>query len=145
METSETIETASVDETFAFGRQLASRLRRGDCVALIGDLGAGKTALTRGVAAGLGLTQPNLVSSPTFVLVQEYNTATVPVFHIDLYRMKQPELELPSLGLDEMLNEGIVLIEWANRAPTALPRRHWRVEITAIGETSRQIMVTPPA
>jgi len=59
--------------------------------------------------------------------------------------MKQPELELPSLGLDEMLQEGIVLIEWANRAPHALPRRHWRVEITATGQTSRRIEVTLPA
>jgi len=143
METTETIETASVDETFAFGRRLASRLRRGDCVGLIGDLGAGKTALTRGVAAGLGLTQANLVSSPTFVLVQEY-PARVRVFHIDLYRMKHPELELPSLGLDEMLHEGIVLIEWADRAPNALPRRHWRVEIVATGQTSRRIEITPP-
>ncbi|MCL2701211.1 MAG: tRNA (adenosine(37)-N6)-threonylcarbamoyltransferase complex ATPase subunit type 1 TsaE [Phycisphaerae bacterium] len=144
METIETIETTSVDETFAFGRHLASRLRRGDCVALIGDLGAGKTALTRGIAAGLGLTQANMVSSPTFVLVQEY-PARVRIFHIDLYRMKQPELELPSLGLDEMLQEGIVLIEWADRAPTALPRRHWHVEIAATGQTSRQIEVTPLA
>ena len=140
----ETIETTSLEETFAFGKQLASRLRRGDCVALIGDLGAGKTALTRGVAIGLGLTQENMVSSPTFVLVQEY-PARVPVFHIDLYRMKQPELELPSLGLDEMLQEGVVLIEWADRAPVALPRRHWRVEIAAIGPTARRIEVTAPA
>ena len=110
---------------------------------MIGDLGAGKTALTRGVAMGLGLTRENLVSSPTFVLVQEY-PASVLVFHIDLYRMKQPELELPALGLDEMLQEGIVLIEWADRAPNALPRRRWRVDIVATGQTGRQIVVTPP-
>jgi len=139
----ETIETASVEETYFVGRQLASRLRCGDCIALIGDLGAGKTALTRGVAMGLGLTRENLVSSPTFVLVQEY-PASVLVFHIDLYRMKQPELELPALGLDEMLQEGIVLIEWADRAPNALPRRRWRVDIVATGQTGRQIVVTPP-
>lgn len=140
----ETTETTTVEETYAFGRQLASRLRRGDCIALIGDLGAGKTALTRGIALGLGLQQEKMVSSPTFVLVQEY-PARLPVFHIDLYRMKQPELELPALGLDEMLQEGVVLIEWADRAPHALPRRRWEVRITAVGATARRIEVSSPS
>jgi len=139
----EIVETVTLDETYAFGRHLAARLRRGDCVALIGDLGAGKTALTRGIALGLGLQQEKMVSSPTFVLVQEY-PAAVPVFHIDLYRIKQPELELPALGLDEMLQDGIVLIEWADRAMSAMPRRHWEVRITAVGATARRIEVTPP-
>lgn len=135
------VETGTLDETYSFGRQFAARLRRGDCVALIGELGAGKTALTRGIALGLGLEQEKMVSSPTFVLVQEY-PAAVPVFHIDLYRMKQPELELPALGLDEMLEDGVVLIEWADRAPAALPRRRWEVRITAVGETARRIEIS---
>ncbi len=112
----ETVQTSSVEETLDFGRRFAERLKVGDCVALIGQLGAGKTALARGIAMGLGLSDERIVSSPTFVLVQEYPTRPK-LFHIDLYRLSQPEIELADLGLDEMLAEGIVLIEWADRAP----------------------------
>ena len=139
----EVYETNSVQETYAFGRDFAGRLRRGDCIALIGDLGAGKTALVRGIALGLELADERMVSSPTFVLVQEY-PCRPPVFHIDLYRMSQPQLELPHLGVDEMLQDGIVLIEWADRATDALPRNRWEVRITATGQSSRSIEVQPP-
>lgn len=136
----EVVQTNSVEETLAFGRAFAARLRRGDCVALVGDLGAGKTALARGIALGLGLKEEKLVSSPTFVLVQEYPTEPR-LFHIDLYRLAHPELELADLGLDEMLQDGIVLIEWADRATKALPRRRWEVNIEAEGEFSRRIQI----
>ena len=129
----ETVQTSSVEETLDFGRRFAERLKVGDCVALIGQLGAGKTALARGIAMGLGLSDERIVSSPTFVLVQEYPTRPK-LFHIDLYRLSQPEIELADLGLDEMLAEGIVLIEWADRAPIALPRNRWEVQVTHTGE-----------
>ncbi len=136
----ETIETTSLEETYAFGRRFARRLKAGDCVALIGELGAGKTALARGIAIGLGLADQRMVSSPTFVLVQEYPTQPK-LFHIDLYRLRQPEIELADLGLEEMLAEGIVLIEWADRAKDALPKKRWEIQIKSIGARNREFSV----
>jgi tRNA threonylcarbamoyladenosine biosynthesis protein TsaE len=137
----ETHETNSPDETQAFGRHFAERLSVGDCVALVGGLGAGKTALTRGIAAGLGLEDTRLVSSPTYVLVQEY-IGKMPIFHLDLYRMVDPGAELADLGLEEMLEEGVTLIEWSDRAETALPTNRWEITIEITAESSRRFTVT---
>ena len=157
----ETFETRSVRGTEALGREFASRLGVGDCVALIGPLGAGKTAFVRGVAAGMGVEDRRLVSSPTFVLVQEY-PGRVPVYHIDLYRLGPPDAvgregpsptaaaetarmiagELAGLGLDEMLSRGVVLIEWADRAGDALPRPRWRIEIEHARPQRRRFKIT---
>ena len=137
----EVFETHSPSGTLALGRKIAQRLSIGDCVALIGELGAGKTALVRGLAVGLGLKEPNVVSSPTFVLVQEY-PADVPVYHMDLYRLSDPQSELPMLGLAEMLASGVVLVEWADRAPQALPARRWQIHISHTGPHSRRFELT---
>lgn len=134
----EIFRTRSFRATVELGRQLAGRLGRGDCVALVGDLGAGKTALARGLALGLGLADPRRVSSPTFVLVQEY-ACRVPVYHIDLYRLADAARELPSLGLAEMLQAGIVLIEWADRAADALPKPRWEIRLAHTGPRSRKV------
>lgn len=136
----ETIDTRSVRGTEAFGRQFARRLGVGDCVALIGGLGAGKTVFVRGVAQGLGLADGRMVSSPTFVLVHEYPAETT-VFHLDLYRLSAPEAELAELGLAEMLGQGVVLIEWADRAAGALPRPRWQINVSLTGEHSRRFEV----
>ena len=145
MATLETFETRSARGTVGFGRRFARRLGVGDCVALVGELGAGKTVLVRGIAAGLGLDE-RLVSSPTFVLVREY----VPVYHIDLYRLGPPaggdasagaSAELAGLGIEEMLADGVVLIEWADRARDALPSPHWRIEITPTAPRARRFDV----
>lgn len=130
----------SPEQTLAVGRQIAQRLDRGDCVELVGPLGAGKTCLTRGLATGLGLADPRLVSSPTFVLVHEY-VGRLPIYHLDLYRLDAPDAELIDLGLDEMLDDGVVLIEWADRAGEALPRPRWRVELAITGESDREVAV----
>ncbi len=119
------------------GKRLAERFGVGDCVALLGDLGAGKTVLVRGIAAGLGLADERLVSSPTYVLVQEY-AGRVRLYHVDLYRLTAAEDELADLGVEEMLADGVVVIEWADRAENALPRPHWRITIKPTGPTSRQ-------
>ena len=137
----ETHETHSPDETLAFGLRFAERLSVGDCIALVGQLGAGKTALVRGLAEGLGLEDTRLVSSPTYVLVQEYPGRT-PIFHIDLYRMVDPQAELADLGLEEMLEEGVTLIEWADRAATALPTNRWEIAIEITAESSRKFTVS---
>ena len=135
----ETFKTRSVADTEALGRQLAGRLGRGDLVALEGQLGAGKTVLVRGLAQGLGLADGRDVSSPTYVLVQEY-AGSVPIFHIDLYRLAEPKGQLADLGLEEMLQAGVVLIEWASKAESDLPRPFWRIVIELTGKTGRKII-----
>lgn len=136
----ETFTTSSAAGTAKLGRALARRLGVGDCVALTGDLGAGKTALVRGIAAGLGLADERMVSSPTYVLVQEY-PASVPVYHLDLYRMTSPEAELGELGVEEMLADGVMLVEWADRAPAALPRPRWEITIAITSRSGRRFTV----
>ena len=132
-------ETNSPGETHELGMDLADSLCPGHCIALCGNLGAGKTTLVRGITEGLG-GDVNLVSSPTYVLVQEYplpDPAGCFIFHIDLFRMGAPEAELSDLGIDEMLENGIVVIEWAERAGTALPRPRLEISIEATGPESR--------
>jgi tRNA threonylcarbamoyladenosine biosynthesis protein TsaE len=101
-------------ETEAVGEALASRLAPGARVLLYGELGAGKTAFVRGLAAGLGI-DPDDVSSPTFTLVQEYRGGRLPLFHVDLYRLAAGEVD--DLGLDAQAADGVLAIEWAERMP----------------------------
>lgn len=104
--------TSSEDETIELGRQLARELPRHGVVLLIGDLGAGKTTLTKGIVEGLGVTSREEVTSPTFTLIHEYGDS---VYHIDLYRL-ETQREVAGLGLDEMIdNGGLLLIEWGER------------------------------
>ena len=136
----EVFETRSVKGTVALGRRLAERLTAGDCVALAGELGAGKTVLVRGIAAGLSVADERIVSSPTFVLVQEY-AGRVPIYHVDLYRLRDPTAELAELGLSEMLAEGVAVIEWADRAGEALPRPRWEIRVEITGRRARKFHV----
>jgi len=134
-----TYETNSPEETHKLGAQLGTSLKTGDCIALIGDLGAGKTAFVRGLAEGLGC-DVRLVSSPTYVLVQEYSSPDdehVPLYHLDLYRLGDPVEEFDDLGVDEMLSNGVVVIEWADRAAPVLPRPYTQISIDIDGQTSR--------
>ena len=119
--------STSEQETVEAGRALAATLRTGDVVLLSGDLGAGKTAFVRGLALGLGAA-PDDVSSPTFTLVQEYRNGRLPLYHVDLYRLTPAETS--DLGLDELMDEGIMAIEWAERlpAPPAPPRIEVRID-----------------
>ena len=135
-----TYETNSPEETYALGRQLAGQVVLGDCISLIGDLGAGKTAFVRGLAEGLGA-DVHLVSSPTYVLVQEYPAAEMSLYHLDLYRMVDPQAELGDLGLDEMLANGVAVIEWADRAADALPISRTEIFIEITGPQSRKFSV----
>jgi tRNA threonylcarbamoyladenosine biosynthesis protein TsaE len=126
--------------TEAFGRRLGRLLFPGAVVGLVGPLGAGKTYLTRAVAEGLGITDSRAVSSPTFVLIQEYR-ARLPVYHFDAYRLRG-EGEFFDLGAHEYLEGGgVCLIEWADRVPGCLPAEHLRVELTVTGEASRRAVV----
>ncbi len=109
----------SVSETEALGEALAKHLSAGDVIAYLGDLGAGKTAFTRGLARGLGCT--GRVTSPTFTIVNEYEGA-IPLFHFDMYRLSDAD-ELFDIGWDDYLNRGgICAVEWSERITEELPR-----------------------
>src|SRR6267142_605092 len=107
------IDVQNLAETEAFGRRLAQHLFPGAVVALIGPLGAGKTNLVRAIAIGLGIANPAVVNSPTFVLIQEYD-ARLPIYHFDAYRL-QNEMQFADLGVHEYFDGvGVCLIEWAD-------------------------------
>lgn len=113
------ITTHSESETAGVGRDLSARLLAGSVVLLFGDLGAGKTAFVRGLAEGLGAS-PDDVSSPTFALMQEYRSGRLPLLHVDLYRLNDPR-EIDDLGLEELGEDAVVAIEWAERLPRPIP------------------------
>ncbi len=124
------------------GRRLGSRLSRGDAVLLVGDLGAGKTAFTRGLAEGLGIPS-DAVSSPTFTLVQEYRGGRVPLYHVDLYRLNDAR-EIDDLGLDELAADGVLAIEWAEKLPRPITGAHV-VRIEHEEGDGRRVAVETPA
>jgi hydroxypyruvate reductase len=127
--------STSETETERLAEHLARSLEPGTVVALVGNLGAGKTRLVRGVALALGVDR-QAIASPTFVLVHEY-AGRLPIYHFDTYRLKKPG-DFLDLGADEYLNsEGVCFIEWADRVRDFLPADHLRIEIAATGETTR--------
>lgn len=112
------ITTHSADETQALGQKLASRLALGDVIAYFGDLGAGKTAFTRGLAQGLGITDP--VTSPTYTIVNEYLSGRIPLFHFDMYRLSSSD-ELFDIGWEDYLSRGgVCAVEWSENVEDAL-------------------------
>ena len=139
------VQTDSPEETRALGTRLARSLTPGTCVALYGDLGSGKTCLAQGVCGGLGVSEP--VTSPTFILVNEYSGRTsqgvvLPVFHFDLYRLAGPD-ELADMGWDDYLaRDGILLIEWADRAEGLLPSEAVTIAIESPTEGHRQFNIS---
>jgi tRNA threonylcarbamoyladenosine biosynthesis protein TsaE len=136
------LEIPDLVATEAFGRRLGGLLFPGAVVALVGRLGAGKTHLTRAVAEGLGVNNPAAVTSPTFVLIQEY-PARLPVYHFDAYRLSGPR-EFAELGVDEYFSgDGVCLIEWADKVEATLPVEHLRVEIHVVDENRREFRLDP--
>ena len=129
-------QTRSEEETIQLGRDLAARLPSRAVVLLIGNLGAGKTTLAKGIVSGLGAAEPNDVTSPTFTLIHEYSPN---VYHIDLYRL-DTAAELATLGLDEIFDrDAVVLIEWGERFPKQMPLDRIEIHIAATGENARTI------
>ncbi|HTU17064.1 MAG TPA: tRNA (adenosine(37)-N6)-threonylcarbamoyltransferase complex ATPase subunit type 1 TsaE [Gemmataceae bacterium] len=126
--------------TQAFGRQLGQRLWPGSVVALVGELGAGKTQLARAIAEGIGIPDSRVVTSPTFVLVQEY-AARLPIYHFDAYRLHR-EAEFADLGVHEYFEgEGVCLVEWADRVSGCLPAEHLHIALSVTGPTSRRAVI----
>ena len=127
----------SAQQTTQIGRKLGGLLQPGDVIALVGDLGAGKTCLTRGVAEGIGA-NPDIVTSPTFVLINEYQ-GRIPLYHFDAYRLHGAD-DMLALGSDEYFaGSGVCLVEWADRVEDALPDEYLRITIEITGPSGRAI------
>jgi len=123
------------EETARFAHELAQKLSSGDVLALEGDLGAGKTAFTKGLAKGLGVTR--MVNSPTFTIIKEY-MGRLPLYHMDVYRISLEEAD--ELGLDEYFyGTGVSLVEWSSIIPELLPEEHLHIQIETIGPEDRKI------
>ena len=131
-----TIHTNSIEETLSLGEKLGARLAAGDVIALFGDLGAGKTTLTKGIAQGMNLSDD--IHSPTFTLIHEHPGA-IPLYHIDLYRLAHEE-EVEGIGIEEYIyGDGVTIIEWADRMKTMLPEGRLDIELKMRGDTEREM------
>jgi tRNA threonylcarbamoyladenosine biosynthesis protein TsaE len=127
------IETHSEEETIELGRRIARELPSRAVVLLVGNLGAGKTTLAKGIVNGLGAAEPEDVASPTFTLIHEYGGGRV--YHVDLYRLDTPA-QVATLGLDEIFDrEAVVLIEWGERFPQLMPPDAIRIELRSRGDS----------
>jgi tRNA threonylcarbamoyladenosine biosynthesis protein TsaE len=134
-----TYRTASEAETIALGERLAGELPPRGVVLLIGNLGAGKTTLAKGIVQGLGAAPAEEVSSPTFPLIHEYGAGRV--YHVDLYRLDEPR-QVATLGLDEIFErDGLVLIEWGERFPRLLPADRTEIRMRTLADDEREIAV----
>jgi tRNA threonylcarbamoyladenosine biosynthesis protein TsaE len=130
----------SVEETIACGERLARRLRAGDVVALTGDLGSGKTVLTKGIAKGLGVKDVRYVNSPTFVIVKEYR-GRLKLYHFDLYRLDHTSV-IDSENFEEYFySDGVTVVEWAEKIRRLLPKRRVEVSLSVAGEGKREIVI----
>lgn len=135
--------THSADETRALAETLGRAALPGDVLCLRGDLGAGKTTWTQGLARGLGVPQSEPVNSPTFTLLSEHRTARVPLFHFDVYRLEDSR-GLYDLAWDEYLDEGgVVVVEWADKIADALPDNRLDIAIVSDGGEGRALTFTP--
>jgi tRNA threonylcarbamoyladenosine biosynthesis protein TsaE len=136
-------QTRSEEETIQLGREIAAGLPRRAVVLLIGNLGAGKTTLAKGIVSGLDAAKPDDVTSPTFTLIHEYGRSPqgAQVYHIDLYRLERPE-EVARLGLEEIFDrEAVVLIEWGERFSRLMPADRIEIRIEALSEHIREIVI----
>jgi len=134
------VTTHSAEETTAFGRSLVRLLTPPKLVVLRGDLGAGKTTLIKGIAAGFQAASEEDVTSPTFTLVHEYRGPLATIYHVDLYRVDTPR-ELETLGLDDLLDHGLVLIEWGEKFPRFEREREVEITIDRVAEHDRRIRI----
>ena len=129
--------TESEEQTVAAGCELAASLKSGDVVSLSGPLGAGKTCFIRGIAVGLGVNRDD-IKSPSFTLVNEYY-GSMPLYHFDLYRLKKTS-ELYGIGWDDyLMRDGVVVVEWGEKAKGRLPDRRIEINIKILSENKRHL------
>ena len=128
-------------DTVALAKRVARELKTGDIVAFYGTLGAGKTAFCRGLIQAL-CSNVQEVPSPTFTLLQIYEAPDFPIYHFDMYRLKEPD-EAYEIGIEDAFAEGVCLIEWPEKIGTLLPKKHWKITIE-MTENNRLITVEKP-
>lgn len=137
-------EVNSIEETTKLGKELGKILNPGDIICLTGDLGTGKTHITKGISEGLGITDN--ITSPTFTIVNEYNSGRLKLYHFDVYRVSDPD-EIYAIGFDDYIfGDGVSIIEWANYIEEILPKEYLHIYITkdlSKGENYRKITFTP--
>lgn len=137
-----TIQSESEACSLELGRLLGERLEPGDVLALRGELGAGKTLLTRGIARGLGVPSEVRVTSPTFTFINEYD-GRLRLYHLDLYRLGDID-ELETLPWREALfGVGVAVVEWPERMEELLPEERWEIRINVTGDESRSVAIRP--
>ncbi|MCX5657174.1 MAG: tRNA (adenosine(37)-N6)-threonylcarbamoyltransferase complex ATPase subunit type 1 TsaE [Candidatus Omnitrophica bacterium] len=134
--------TKNEKETFKLGKLLGAELKGGEVVALIGELGSGKTVFTKGIARGIGIKDAEkLVNSPSFMLIKEY-PAKINLFHFDLYRLDSVR-QIEQLGWEDYLGEnGVLVIEWADKMGSLLPENSLFIELEVMDENKRKIKLT---
>lgn len=136
-----TLHTLNQEETISLGEKIGSLLKKGDIIALQGDLGAGKTTITKGIAKALGVEEN--ITSPTFCLISEYS-GKMPLYHMDVYRLEGAD-DFANLGTEDMLyGNGVTLIEWSEKIMSELPKKTIILKLEATGENSgeRNIYLT---
>ncbi len=135
------LHSQSAEHTRRIGAALAAQLKAGDVLLLLGEMGAGKSELTRGIAKGLGV--EGYVPSPSFTVLQVHDSGRLPLYHFDWYRLSGAQ-ELYELSMEEYLyGDGVAVVEWPQRAQEAVPQAHLRVTLAAVGENGREITLEP--
>lgn len=131
--------TNSANDTIEFGKSVARAVEVGSVISLVGDLGAGKTTFTKGVARGLGIMDN--VTSPTFTILNEYAGEEKKLYHFDFYRIED-ESELVELGFEDYFpsTDGITIVEWVKKAPSVLPKRYYQITFEKIDDDKRKIV-----
>jgi len=133
--------SGSVNQTLSIGRSISGNLQAGDIICLFGNLGSGKTVLTKGIALGLGLHKKDVIS-PSYVLIREYKGRRLPLYHFDLYRLNKAR-EVILLGYEEYFyGEGVSVVEWADRLGKLLPEGYLRIDLRVRGATKRELKIS---
>lgn len=131
--------TNSANDTIEFGKSVARAVEKGAVISLVGDLGAGKTTFTKGVARGLGIMDN--VTSPTFTILNEYAGEEKKLYHFDFYRIEDPD-ELVELGFEDYFPsaDGLTIVEWVEKAPSVLPKQYYQITFEKIDDDKRRIV-----
>lgn len=131
--------TNSANDTIEFGKSVARAVEKGAVISLVGDLGAGKTTFTKGVARGLGIMDN--VTSPTFTILNEYAGEEKRLYHFDFYRIEDPD-ELVELGFEDYFpsTDGLTIVEWVEKAPSVLPKQYYQITFEKIDDDKRRIV-----